>query len=371
MHYVDAILLFLERKLSKLVCGLILGCISLALANIYVTPPGRVVNHGQGYLDLTMTPFNFQSGSALQNRILTPLIGHYLLPTISADSFIWLVNGIGVLFLAMIYVAARREDLSPFTSLLGASIMGFSAPVLFFVHFAGYTDITSYLLTFLAILTVRYRVLWMIFLGLSLLNHERNFFNYPWFLAFYYLRNHHSILKALRAAVLMGISALPWLWYVSLTASYKPPEYSVSYYLTLNPWNMLTLTAANFYSGFFQAFKLFWAIPAYAIAQLARRREYGEICLYVMIVVSACAQLCLAHDTSRLISSAFPVVWFGFITLAKHGEVTLTIKALAHLFILNLFVPQYYVGQNVEIRFYSVPWSWFLQRYFANNTWRS
>ena len=367
----DSTLVFLERKLSRSVCGLIIGCLLLGLAHMYVTPPGGVVNHGQGYLDLTNNPFLFQNGSALQNRILTPLIGHYVLPTISSDSFIYFVNGIGALLLAAIYVAGRREDLPPFTAMLGASIMAFSAPVLFFVHFAGYTDITSYLLTFLAILTVRCRILWMVFLGLSLLNHERNFFNYPWFLVFYYLRNQRSILKTLAAAVLMALSVAPWLWYVTLTASYKPPEYSISYYLSLNPLSMLALTAANFYTGFFQAFKLFWAIPAYALIQLAHRRQFSEIFLYVLIVMSACAQLCLAHDTSRLISSAFPVVWLGFLTLAKHGDAALVRRALSHLFFINLFVPQYYVGQHVEIRFYSVPWSWFLQKHFGINTWKN
>jgi hypothetical protein len=281
------------------------------------------------------------------------------------------VNGIGALFLAAIYVAARREDLPPFTAMLGASIMAFSVPVLFFVHFAGYTDITSYLLTFLAILTVRCRVAWAAFLALSLLNHERNFFNYPWFLLFYHLRNQRSILKTAAAIVLMALSVAPWLWYVTLTASYKPTQYSVSYYLSLNPLGMLNLTAARFYTGFFQAFKLFWAIPAYALIQLARRRQFSEIFLYVLIVMSACAQLCFAHDTSRLLSSAFPVVWFGFLTLAKDGNAALVRRAFLHLFIINLFVPQYYVGQKTEIRFYSMPSSWFLLKYFGINTWKN
>jgi len=134
---------------------------------------------------------------------------------------------------------------------------------------------------------------------------------------------------------------------------------------------MLSSIAANFYTGCFQAFKLFWAIPIYAVVVHLQKRQFAEIILYVLIVMCALSQLGLANDTSRLVSSAFPVIWLAFITLAKNWEYTWANKVLTHLFLLNLFVPQYYVGQNVEMRFYSVPWSWFLQSFFGINTWRN
>jgi hypothetical protein len=134
---------------------------------------------------------------------------------------------------------------------------------------------------------------------------------------------------------------------------------------------MLSSVAANLYTGCFQAFKLFWAIPLYATVVHIKRRDFAEITLYVSIVLCAGAQLGLANDTSRLMSSAFPVIWLGFLTLAKRWEPLMAQKVFVNLFLLNLFVPQYYVGQNVEMRFYSVPWSWLLKSFFGINTWRN
>ena len=106
------------------------------------------MNHGQAYADLAREPLNFLAGHALQNRILTPLVAHYLLPSDPGRYFIFLVDGISILFIALLYLNARKERLSPSTATLGAAIMTFSAPILFFIHFAGYTDVTGYLLIF-------------------------------------------------------------------------------------------------------------------------------------------------------------------------------------------------------------------------------
>lgn len=366
----DSLLLFLERNLSTFVTGILLASALLSLAHVYVTPASGPVNHGQGYADLAQEPFNFLAGQVLQNRILTPLAAHYLLPNDPGRYFIFLVDGIGILFIALLYLNARKERLSPTTATLGAAIMTFSAPILFFIHFAGYTDVTGYLLIFLAMLSVRNNFIWPWLLGLALLNHERNFFMFPWFLFYYYLRNDRNFYRLALAILLTGLSALPWFWYVQHVASFKAPQLSPSYYLNLSVFEMLRSIAANFYTGCFQAFKLFWAIPIYATVAHLQKRQFAEIILYALIVMCAVAQLGFANDTSRLVSSAFPVIWLGFITLAKEWEYTWANRALPHLFLLNLFVPQYYVGQNVEMRFYSAPWSWILQTIFGINTWR-
>ncbi|MEY4670102.1 MAG: hypothetical protein RL518_2801 [Pseudomonadota bacterium] len=368
---IDSLLLSVECKLSKVLTSILVAGILFALANVYVTPAPGPVNHGQGYADLAHEPFNFMAGNALQNRILTPLVAHYLFPSNPRGFFALFVKGIGTLFIALMYLSTRKEGLSPTFATLIAAIMTFSAPTLFFIHFAGYPDVTSYLLVFLAMLFVRNNLLWPLFLSLALLNHERNFFMFPWFLVYYYLRNNRSFHRTGVAIILMGLSAVPWFWYVQYVASFKPPQLSASHYLNLSFFSMLSSTAANLYTGCFQAFKLFWAIPLYATFVLLQKRQFAEISLYVLIVLCAGAQLAVANDTSRLVSSAFPVIWLGFLTLAKNWQPKTTQVALAHLFLLNLFVPQYYVGQNVEIRFYSVPWSWLLQSFFLINPWRT
>jgi hypothetical protein len=216
----DSLILFLERRLSTFVTGVVLACILLALAHVYVTPSLGPVNHGQGYADLARQPFNFLAKNTLQNRILTPLVAHYILPQDPARYFIFFVDTIGALFIALIYRAGRKEGLPPTTATLGAAIMTFSAPILFFIHFAGYTDVTGYLLIFLAMLSVRNNAMWPWFLSLALLNHERNFFMFPWFLLYYHLRNGRKIGRTALAVGLMALSALPWHLYVQHVASF-------------------------------------------------------------------------------------------------------------------------------------------------------
>ena len=333
-----------------------------------MTPALSPINHGEGYAFLAHYPFDFAGGNALQNRILTPLIAHYV-GIRTAFMFIMFLNAICAFFAATAYVACRDEELPPQIAALAAAIFTFSSPVLFQIHYAGYTDITSYALVFLAMLTARGRFLWALFLALAMLNHERNLFVYPWFLFYYFLRNDRRFLRTAYAGTLMVLSLVPWRLYVQMVASYKAPAFSVEHYLNLNFGGTFGSISAHLYSGFFQTFKLMWALPAYAIIIHARRKNFAEIALYFMIVGSAFLNLFLATDTSRLLSISFPVIWLGFITLAKEWEAPTFYRRVALLFLLNLFVPQYYVGQQHEYRFHSMPASWLWKKLFGVNTW--
>lgn len=365
----DAILIRVEKRITTVVVGVVVGLILLGLAHIYVDPAPGPVNHGGEYNIMSHAPFNLEEGRAMQNRILTPLLAHYAyyLPFFHDQDFILFIDFIGLIFLASIYLGARRDGLSPSLSAVAAAVMAFSAPILFFIHFAGYTDITSYTLIFLAMMSVRNNLVWPWILALALLNHENNFFAFPWFMLFYYLRNDRKISRTLVAILLMAASALPWYWWVGFVASHKPPTYTLAYYLSLSVHKTLLLTAANLYTGFFQAFKLFWALPVYAAWVHVRDRNLAEIGLYLLIVACAAAQLCFAFDTSRLFTAAFPVIWLGFITLAKRVDSGVFNKCIVHLIVLNLFVPQYYVGADKLVRFHSVPASWLLRKVFNMN----
>ena len=357
-----------SQLVSRYLIGYLLGIFFLSIAHIYVTPAGGPISHGAGYAWLAQNPFNFAQGHELQNRILTPIMAHYV--GMSAPlQFIMFMNMICAFFIATAYVACRYEGLPPKIAALASAIFTFSSPVLFQIHYAGFTDITSYALVFLAILTVQGRFLWALFLALAILNHERNLFVYPWFLFYYFLRNDRRFLRTAWAVILMVVSLVPWRLYVQMVASYKAPAFSAEHYLSLNWWGTFGSISAHLYTGFFQTFKLMWALPAYALMIHIRRKNLAEVVLYFMIVTSAFMTLFLGTDTSRYLSISFPVIWFGFLTLAKEWEAPTFYRRVPHLFLLNLFVPQYYVGQNREFRFHSLPASWLWKKLFAVVTW--
>jgi hypothetical protein len=370
---IDEILLFIERRVSKFVSGVLIGMALLWLARIYVEPgPGPTGNGGE-YTLMSFNPFNFLEGYKVQNRILTSLLAHYAyrLPYFPYHDFLLFIDIIGVAFLALLYVVARRQGLPPTTSVLGAAVMAFSSPILFFIHFPGFTDITSYALILLAMCAVRNNLVWPWMLALALLNHESNFCVFPWFLLFYYLRNDRKVSRALVAIVLMGLSALPWYWWVRYVASYQPPTYGVSYYFSPSNAGALLGVSKGLYAGAFQAFKLFWVIPAFAVGIHLRERNFLEVVLYLLILACAGAQLYVAVDTTRLMGAAFPVIWLGFLALAQRWEAKSFQRVVGHLFLLNLFVPQMYFGHEHQMRYFSAPMSWFLKRYFDLTTWKN
>jgi hypothetical protein len=369
---IDALLLFFEKRVGRACSAILVATVLLVLAHVYVAPAPGPVNHGNDFNQMSFDPFDFTPGFKVHNRILTSFVAHYAykLPFFPYRDFILVINIVGVCFISLLYGAARREGLSPTSSLLAAAVLTFSAPVLFFINYAGYTDITSYALVFLAMCTVRNNLVWPWMLALALLNHENNFFSFPWFLLFYYLRNDRKVYRALGAVGLMVLSAVPWYFWVRYVASFQAPLYGVSYYASLGMVTTLRMVLEYLYVGFFQAFKLFWVIPAYAIVTHLRERNFLEASLYLLIVACACAQLCFAIDTSRLISASFPVVWLGFLTLARRWNVVTFQRMIGHLFLLNLFVPEFYVGHDVLVRFYSRPVSWFLGWYFDMESWR-
>ncbi len=332
---------------------------------MYVTAGPGPEGHGGEYNLMSFEPFKFEAGYRAQNRILTSLIAHYVyyLPFFPYHDFTLFIDVIGVFFISCVYVAARGNGLSPVISIMGACVMTFSTPVLYFIYYPGYTDITSYTLIFLAMCAVRNNLVWPWLLALSLLNHESNFFAYPWFLFLYYLRNDRKISRTAVAVLLMTLSAVPWYYWVNYVASHHPPTYSVSYYLNASMRQTLRLVSGSLHAGFFQAFKLFWIIPAYAICAHLRDRKFAEAALYVLIVSCAMAQLALAWDTSRLLSASFPVIFLGFVTLAQRWERVLFQKIMSNLIVINLLVPQYYVGQQGQVRFYSTPVSHVLRTY--------
>jgi hypothetical protein len=357
----------LERKASVYVVALGTGVLLMALARIYIYPAVEAVNHGQTFVALANEPFNYSLNNPLQNRILTPLIANYV--GFYGARFIDFVRYIGIAFLALIYIAARKNDLRPATALAASAIFAFTSPIVFFVHFAGYTDITSYLCIFIAMLTVRTIYVWPVMLALSLLNHEFTLFVFPWFFIYYLLNNKRSVLSVTFGALGIGLSILPWYAWVLYVSTKMNPEYAPSFYGQVDMMQNVRLIAANLYTGCFASFKIAWALPIVATYYHLKHRRFGEIFLYAAILACTLLQLLIAHDTSRLMALAFPLIWLGFITVAKELPPILGTSVLLGLVVANIFVPTYYIGQNQEMQFYSVPATRILDR-IGVGTWR-
>jgi hypothetical protein len=363
---IDSQLTFLERTLGVFLTALLVGTTLSALARLYVTSEPNPIGDGVEYAAMAIDPFNFEDGRPLRHRILTPLIAHYTyeVPFFPRQNFILCLNFIGVLFLGLIYIAARQERLTPTTSVMAVGVMSFSAPLLFSIHCAGYTDITSYVLLFMTMRAVRNNLVWPLTLLLALLNNENNLFVFPWFLLFYYLRNDRRVIRAIGAGVLMSVIVGIWYYWMQYVASCKGSTYSLSQFFNQSLNEMITLVALTFYSGLFQAFKLFWGIPVYAIGAHIREKHFSEICLYVLIVACAGAQIFTSSDTSRLFAMAFPAIWLGFLTLARRWGESAFQTLMVPGFLIQLFIPQSYIAKGKEQLLYGLAMIWLLRTFF-------
>lgn len=365
---IDALLQWLENKGGRGLVATLVATLLLVLAHLYVTPGKGLTNEGSQYAQLSLHPLDIATPQPQQTRILTPLLAHYayFLPLFPSQDFVLLTDLIGIVFLGVLYAGTRSQGLSPITATMGAAIMAFSAPILLPIYFPGSIEVTSYLFVFLAMYTVRNNLVWPWMLASALLNHENTLFALPWFLFFYHLRNDRKVLRTLGAIPLVVLSALPWYWVTQAVSSHGGVTSSFAFLLNAPPpKEMFRLVALNFYHGSFQAFKLFWALPAYAIVIHLKERNFSEILLYVTIVLCCVAQVCVSSEVTRLLASAFPVIWLGFVTLARSIETALFHKVMAHLFVINLLVPQFYLGKDKPIRLYSVPEAWALRKFFG------
>ena len=166
----------MELQIGLYPTAFLLNVALLGIAAIYVTPAFRTINLGAFYEILSINPFNFQASNPVQLRILTPLLAYLLF--LRGPFFILLPLFIGMLFLTFIYIHYRKQSFTPIESLGMASLMAFSTPILFTLHFQGYTDTTSYLLLFLCLVFIK-NPIWPLFFALAVLNHYSNIFAAP------------------------------------------------------------------------------------------------------------------------------------------------------------------------------------------------
>jgi hypothetical protein len=213
---------------------------------------------------------------------------------------------------------------------------------------------------------VRRLWLWPIFLALAILNHESNIFVLPWFFLFHAICNKGRYITIASSAAALALAVVPWYLWITYAKIHSAPEYSPEFYLNADLWGKFSTVAARYYSGLFATFKILWILPVLAAWWALTKRQLLTVAVYIAIVACSTGQLFLAHDTSRLLTLAFPALWLGFLQLNQELSATKCASFLSWLILINLFIPNYMCGTNYDpvVLLHSAPGSWILRHYF-------
>jgi hypothetical protein len=337
-----------ERYISLRPTGILVALLLLAIAAIYVTPSFHVVNNGTSFANLANNPFD-RTSNMFGNRILSPLLAYWL--GLRGQKFIYFPLLVTIIFLSAIFCHFRRQGHEPVGATLASSVIAFSSPVLFLLHFQGYTDVLTHLLLFWCYVLRKSRIIWMIPLSLSFLNHEATIFSMPWVV---FLRTRYTGVAffsklgmlyfvsdlALSALAITPLQLLKHFW--PLQNVQLSSAFYLGYLQTM--WQFI-FRFAGF--GIFEAFKLFWFLPIFALAAAPRGTKISLLIVLLLMCGAGVGQLAVSHDISRHVGHAFPIVLYSMeILLRRKDWGSRLIECLAILILLNFLVPQYYVGQQ-------------------------
>jgi hypothetical protein len=348
MPKLSNVLEFCERYTGQALTGLVVGIFLLLIAAIYVTPALECVNNGTGFAAISNDPLRMDD-SPFRHRILAPLIAHYL--HLRGKAFIYFPLIVTVVFLGSIYTHFRREGHTHLIAFIASSTMAFSGPVLFLLHFQGYTDILTHLLLFWCFALRRSKLVWVVPLALSCLNHEATLFSIPWLVLLrtrYYAKSLLSWRGVSRFMFDVGLAALSVVP-MFLMRKFWPlqnAQLAPGFYLSLvkTMWELVFPYAGI---GIFEAFKLFWFIPLCALYLTKRGEIVATFSVFALMFAAGVGQLFFSHDISRHVGHAFPLVLYAVDLLAKRRVLdTRLAEVLMIVVLLNFFVPQYYIGQR-------------------------
>ncbi|MFN3402572.1 MAG: hypothetical protein ACK40G_00665 [Cytophagaceae bacterium] len=365
INRLNVVLNQIESRTGLVFASVIVGLILLIIAVIYVTPALEPMQLGRQFAKLSIDPFDFSKDLSIRYRVLTPLLAYLL--GLRGPLYIIFPTIIAVVFMAFIYFQLRKKN-SPASSFLITSLICFSTPVLFLLHFQGYVDITSYLLIGLAFVFRRNFILFAILLSLLLLNHDSNIFILPALLYWFYIQFENKGKGFALSVSIFLFTLIPFFLYRNFVSEQTSVTYSAKYYLDGIKANILSIYQF-FPVGFFYAFKLFWIFPILGFYYLVKERKNEYVLLFLLVLAAALGQLILASDTSRLIGLAFPLVIAGAVIVKQKWGEQVFLSRTAWLILINFLVPQFYVGQSVMILFYPLPVSWFLKQFLGIETW--
>jgi hypothetical protein len=359
----------LEGSLGCWGAGLLIGICTLALASVYVTPALHCVNHGCTYEELSAAPFAFASDNVMKSRFLTAALADIV--SLNGRLFILFPLLVSVVFLGSLYwFHRRRMKFESVNALLIVLVIAFSTPLLFLLHFQGYTDVTSYLLIFLAMqfMDTRLAQLWPVLFGLALLNHESNAFIAPFL--FFLSWSKRGWRFPLLDCVTLGLCLFGVLSLSRFIHAQGNPGFSLPFYLSSGHINyILGRTLRMLPLGIFMAFKLFWYLPLMAAAVLLKRKDYKACALMLLPIPCALGQLLVADDTSRLLGLSFPSILLACSVLHDEWGGDVFSKRLVALFLWNLVIPQYYIGQEIAVPMLPLPVSLLSWLFLGTNLW--
>lgn len=342
MRAIQHTLEWAEKRFGQLVLSVVFSCLLMAFTIAYGAFSRLPFNHGALYAFMSKDPFTL-TGIPMQYRILSPLLGYF--SHLRGEYFVWFMLLMAFIFLALVYILCRKNDLDPLESVGVMTVLALSTPVLFLVRFSGYTDITTYICIVLILLYRRHVPLVYGIMALAYFNHEMVFFLVPWIA--YLLTDRHFLTKEyFKQIALLFLMALPYALFRLYVSSHVPipVTYDIGYYL--DPQNFIrTFNEVRplFFLGFFESFKLFWFLPIIALIHEHSPRALGME--FILILGGTLAQLAIASDTSRLFGLAFPMFLLAAFSLKRTSSNALLIL-LSVLILANLLLPNLYIGQT-------------------------
>lgn len=365
LNKLNLFLSYLEKRIGIYSTSLVIAFLLICIAAIYVTPALAPMQLGRGYATLSINPFDFSDETYLRYRILTPLLAYCF--GLRGSLYIIFPLIVSLFFLSTIYYHLRKTN-EAIESFLIVSLICFSTPILFLLHYQGYVDVTSYLLIFLILIFIKRPILFILFLSLLLLNHASNIFAIPFLIFYYYINSSLGIKKNIFIILSFSLAFVPFLLYRSYVSPYAGMEYNFASYINEIKVNVNTV-GSYFYVGVFNAFKLFWIFPLFAFYFYWKEKNLKQLLFYIIVISCVFSQMLLASDTSRFIGQAFPLIIFGALKLKEQWGKELFSKFTFYLILINFLIPQYYVGQSVMVRFYSIPSTLIFKYFLGIETW--
>lgn len=358
---IDRYLQFVENRRGLILTSIVVGLLLMILAAIFVTPAleirpqVRSMLYGKMYQAMSVAPLDFSNPQRVQLRILTPLLSYIFFLRGSLYMIFPLLVAWG--FLTSIYYYFKNSGWSASEALGASATMAFAMPVLLLIHYAGYTDVTSYLLIFGAMVYIRKNYIWPFFFCLALFNHECNLFAAPW-LILLASDMQFKPRKLLIATALVVAACIPLLVYRHYMLQIVPVELNYSYYLDKERVARGVLAGGKaFFLGVFSGFKLFWVFPLIGIYAAWKRKAFGVVLWFVLVLLLTFGQFLLASDITRIATFAWPAVLMGVREARGLYKDEGFSNWLWGVIMLNFLVPQYYAGRGFIVAMWPLPLS--------------
>jgi hypothetical protein len=349
---------------GTVVVPLLVGGTLLGLASLYVTPATTCINHGCLYAELADSPWGLHPSNPLRLRWFSPFVAHYL--GLTGGRYIVLPLLALLAFLAGVYAWSRSNGYRPSTSVGMTAAMASTMPVVYTLHFEGYSDAMSWLLLLAAMASIRRPWLWPLAMGAALLNHESTSTALPAMALFCWARRPglRSALIGTTAAIAIAVACMKLRSNV-LTGSVASAYVASSYLNVENARFCLKQTVKLMPLGAFMAFKLLWYLPIAAIFVHLRDRRWLEALTILGFIAGATSLMLVAGDTTRLFVEAFPAILLGATGLRDHlGEAAFD-RLLWKLVLFGLLVPTFFVAWEAIIPFLPLPVTWLFEHVFS------